>query len=716
MFFLDTITLIASVGEDSYLCLWTTTGELIYKKKINFGATIWNLDYCNKTKTIFTCGSDGNIQKICISRFLQDRNHENLKSEINLFGLKDTEYISKIRILPDQNLIGLTNLNRFIYQNNLSWIEIESNLKVCFIETYSNQIILGGFEKLLIYNYFNNQVNLLNEILIPDSMIRSFHLLNDEKSICCDQKGNCLIFDKNFKILYKLQIPNCKERWTTTGILVENFILLGDRCGNLHLYELIDDNVEWRNTLKTVHGTLGITHLCLIESNSNNFQIQSSGHDGMLKLIEINQKSFTISINNRIKTDILWIEKFYDQNDCVIGFNDNHFIIWSRLNGIINEIDCGGGHRYWDIFINFLKNECRFIYIRNKKIYQLKFLLKDISKNQIEIPSLNFHTSSCNTLIDFQMQNLNFIVSGGDDNILKIFSLNELSEIKLLYDVFSHISNIRCIELIKLNENELLIISAGGRAQICLTKCLLYKNKLTIQEVSNFMLKSSDFERKRLGKNREIDFDPETRFMSIAIYDKTKIYVSCSDGYIREFLINSSNYEIKLNKSIYYGRCILNIAIISNILITMSTNGLINFWNQLILSESSIPFYNLKHHESGINSFDIINDKLIYKIVTGGDDQNITITKFKIENNQIEIIETIKSNSIHTAQVTGCKFIDFNMIYSTGVDQTLNFINSDLLEAKDVKFSTVSDVKGLKFIKNLNKLFIYGSGFEILSI
>ncbi|XP_058056063.1 uncharacterized protein LOC131207466 [Anopheles bellator] len=110
-------TLVASIGEDSHLCLWSTNGDLLLKKRLDEGPTLWGMDYDPETATFFITASNGNFHKYCIKRWMDDAEYSNGKPEVKDISpsLVAGEYLCKIRfMLIVDCLVAVTNKNSVI--------------------------------------------------------------------------------------------------------------------------------------------------------------------------------------------------------------------------------------------------------------------------------------------------------------------------------------------------------------------------------------------------------------------------------------------------------------------------------------------------------------------------------------------------------------------------------------------------------------------------
>lgn len=320
---------------------------------------------------------------------------------------------------------------------------------------------------------------------------------------------------------------------------------------------------------------------------------------------------------------------------------------------------------------------------------------------------MSWHIKDCHQIVVIpdQENSRSLLISGGEDNVLK-FSFLKNNQLYHVKNVYAHKSSIRTISWIQDKDGTLLIFSAGGRAQINVSRVIKME---TIQQVVSVLVDSS------VQYDAENPLcDPETKYTSIDVSldseSNIMIHAGCSDGFIRVFSFDQKTVELK--KEIFYGKCILKVHRINNWLLTMSTDGLVNFWK---IQQYGLHLDDkIKHNQSGINCFDVwkIDDKN-HLLVTAGDDQSIYLSSFRLVKG-LDLIFTKSSNAIHTAQITGIKFLDNNTILSTGVDQTIcksSFLEEFKLIEK--RYTCVSDVKGILKLENDNVL-IYGAGIEVL--
>lgn len=739
---------IITVGEDSNICVWNVDGRLVCREPIATNVSLWNLDYDSSRQYLFACGNDGNVHQLNLKDILNESQF--LCESIHIKDLKDGEYVEKLVTMQDGIVVMLTNHRKLLYAKimesigNCRWVTLsraENEYKITVLETYGSLVATAGYQFVTIYRYEHGQFNKVfhNKLHSVDAspLFRSLTFITEQEIVICDARGNgsILTVDQSFNIQTQsqFQLPPCKDRWITAAARYDNYLVIGDRHGNMHLY-IVNDTVTLLHTLWIVHGNMGCKSI--FQTTDNKIQFESAGHQGKVKTILINESTQALELRSTREIPIKWCDKSLQtevHGFLLAGFNERHFIAWRIDNSYRFEFDCGGGHRAWDLYIH--KSAGYLFFVRKKQLSCVKFRLHDSSLHPFKISKNNWHSRPCNTMRIINLTDDRYLIaSGGDDNLLK-FSEIDMSQSTRRHhsDMVLHISNIRSIFPLYLSSDELsdndnwMVFSAGGRSQICVTEVKIDQQRnVQFRELTDFMMRSSDLERKRSKQSQVIYFDPETRFMSLVARktdsNEVQIVVGCSDGYIRCFTYTQGS--ISLNTCMFYGRCILHVFHFvyasRNYLISMATDGLITFWSLDEFTEDSKPFFTVQHHESGINAFDVYIDANRMIVATGGDDQAIVISilNLQVESNEliVSVLKTKRFPYIHTAQVNGIKVATNGLfVYSASVDQTILQTDLSDFSTQQAGYSCISDAKGLQTVDS-NHILIYGCGMQIVNV
>ncbi|XP_067642183.1 tRNA (34-2'-O)-methyltransferase regulator WDR6 isoform X2 [Eurosta solidaginis] len=745
---------VITVGEDSYACLWKANADLVFKKRLHFGAIIWNFEYDSNTCTLYTIGSTGNLLAYNLEHVIASNLHNSYEKALQ--NLDTMEYIAKAKFLKSNIVIGVTNKNRVLYTciaTNTShnkygpWhvLDMHKTFKCTVLQVHDNKyVVICGYKRLILLKCSEeNKFEKLFDNDVMDGVIRAFHFLSEKIFLTSDDTGKCLFtVGESLELRIPVPLPHCKEPWTTAALHIQthiekDYLVLSNRMGNILLFylEIKHKKCIHLDTIRQAHGRLGATMLRLQEISTDQVFLQSAGHDGSLRLYAITIETDSIQNCQRIPVPVAWIEHliYFEYTEHLLGFNDNHFVVWSQQHDFSVQVPCGGGHRSWHYHItsdgdNKRKTFLQVLFIKNKEIIFHKTHLYNIPAiGSLQLFRNEWHTRPCNVLKTLELRHgeipYTIIISAGDDNIIKITKLMTAKQLVHCAEVHTHISNVRALQVLQDHTNDLLIFSGGGRAQLCITRLNLTSYRL--KELVNYTLnKSTPYKEGIMNSYR---FDPETRIMSCDvaqinndISNKAKgylIFLCCSDGYLRKVHINQY-FEVVAEYSKYYGCCLLQIRVFANLyVLTAGTDGILSFFD---LNLVELPI-RLSHHASGVNAMDILYESGtgVVHIITGGDDQSISYTSMQLRNDKIlHILKEFHLANAHMAQVTAVQFCYNGKIlcaYTSGLDQILNMVDIRTQKHHYICNTCVADTKGL-VVDKLIRCFVYGCGIQIFRL
>lgn len=743
---------IISVGEDAIMCIWKTNGDLIRKQKLYQDGCLWSLD-CNKHNNIIVTGSSNS--GVMIHRLISDLNNTNDQiKELYFSGSASTAKC--VAISARKNIISLTEQGELMYfdKETSQWhLYSADNIKPCsmILSVCRQYIALTDLNGLLVIfaevcKFEPKLIHCLTQ-KISDGRISSLIWLSDRNICVCDKNGVITIWNSHGGHCEKsneFYLPSCKERWLTVAAIIPNInnaLIIGDRCGNIHLYE--KNSIHPVQTLSKVHGRLGSNFIKV-----ENDKVITVGRDSSVKFfivsVDKNNGKPYLHFLYYVKLPFNWIDRFIGKTDHLLcGFRETDFIIWDLLeNQQLFEIKCGGGHRSWDILKKWEKcdgelNEytLEFVFIKNSIINVFEIKNSDISKCFVDA----FHVKEINALKVIKHDDQKFsILSAGEDTCL-LFNQCKIDNENVIFNnqlkISKHLSSVRCLCIYDLQE-KYIIFSAGGRAQICAWELCkpAHSYFFNCKELSQHLIKGTDIDKKgdKGWRQVEMNSDAETRFMSLACLDSSHfphiqstynnivLFSGCSDGYLRVYLFTD---KFELLKSCHFNsKCILNVHVIifksHPIVFTMSTEGVISIWDFNSLGDVDIfqPVYQKQYHKAGINSFDVknIHDNK-FLIATGGDDNdvqlNIVSLSMKNDYDSLSIEEVCKwhCDKYHSSQITEIKILNNNYIISASIDQRVTLLkmiyNESCEKNLDCKYigqyhTNISDVQGMTILND----------------
>ncbi|CAH1636664.1 unnamed protein product [Spodoptera littoralis] len=738
-----TNNLIVSVGEDSAICYWDFDGKLLKKALTHQNGCIWSVD--SDGTSLVTGGGDSGVILHPLT-IATDYCQENI-IDVGVATPKKVLFTARnnLVIMDEANLIYYDVVNKNKTEHKLNH---ESTYKLLALSSCKQLIAVADMAgKLDVFvEKCKDEAFLLNivDTKLQIGKILSMQWAGNRHLVLCSGDGNITVLASNnarVEVYANFVLPNCKERWlTASAIELENYrFIVGDRCGNIHVFIKGQNNPV--KTFHKVHGRYGPTSISV-----GNNRIITTGRDGTIKYFSINGDVVKHMSNKDLAFE--WVEKFLDKGENIIcGFQERVFVVYNvNENSKMLEVACGGGHRSWDAVRYFKKvNEnyeelIKLIYLKNSDINVVTFQLsKIVSRNVIN----GSHAKEINCLKSHRISNATVYITGGEDTTLRISSVD--AEMNFKDEVnFKHLSSVRTLKTFSIDENHFLVLSAGGRAQLCI-KDIKLTNKdnnidVTSEELVDYLIRGTDKERKgnQTWRNCSIDFDPEMRIMDIDVIndkDGLIIFAGCSDSYVRVFTFKEDSKKVEIIKEAkYHKTCILKTKCIKilnrNILITCTTRSEVTFWNVTdITNDNFEPFFSTKTNKSGINSIATVNvseDKVL--VATGGDDNAVhtIIVEINVQNNMTSarVLHTWKSANNHSSQITGLILVD-DYLVSTSIDQRITLFRWKIYEEGiDCKFlsqshTMVSDIQGMDLLDHNCEsitVCVFGKGMEVIAV
>lgn len=426
----------------------------------------------------------------------------------------------------------------------------------------------------------------------------------------------------------------------------------------------------------------------------------------------------------------------YEDKKFLLGFTGSEFLVWNcEDRRSILEYCCGGGHRSWDFYKS--NKSILFAYLKEQNLH---ILAADWSKLCTINIIKSFHSSEINSVAMISNQEEWIILSGGEDTTFQLstFYTSNPEKFNTIEVLKSHLSSIRNIATCFLQEDEkgikyYVVFSAGGRAQIILW--------LLTVEVQDNRIKFVNCCKKCSYYESLANDEAEMRIMDMAVVNrenKVILFAACSDGKIKVFTVNTkdlANMKLVFVEVLMQStRCILKIcqflACNEHVLVTMSTEGKIMFWNieNLVsdLKRVLLPFSEIVAHQSGINSYSFKVVDNVCTFLTGGDDNTIVLHVFSFCKNDngclsLDVLHKYVNSSLHCAQITGA-FITDNYFITSSVDQRVLLFKWHLNSTLCVDFigsynTSIPDIQGMQVHVSTNKVFyiiLYGKGIEII--
>uniref|UniRef100_A0A915C9W0 tRNA (34-2'-O)-methyltransferase regulator WDR6 n=1 Tax=Parascaris univalens TaxID=6257 RepID=A0A915C9W0_PARUN len=248
--------------------------------------------------------------------------------------------------------------------------------------------------------------------------------------------------------------------------------LVGTRKGSI----IVLESNEVVHVESYCHGKESVTDLTVFRSN-----ILSLGRDGKLGVWLFDSTRDGRLTLLRKRTPSFWIDmewpcKFIRglaDSLLIAGFRGTNFVLVDYESGQgLCEVNCGGGHRIWQLAITDRQSEqdvcvdphnARFEFVSKGALIQM-----DLNLSAVDIISPNAHTSEISTVCSFnEAGGGSVLVTGGFDTHLVVSRITPSGYFPVLFRTTAHTSSIYCLSAL-----DNFLVSAGGKSQLFIWRYL----------------------------------------------------------------------------------------------------------------------------------------------------------------------------------------------------------------------------------------------------
>ncbi|CAD5110835.1 DgyrCDS197 [Dimorphilus gyrociliatus] len=709
-----------SIGEDGICCIWDYNGKLIKQLKSHKGRNIWSLSAKNDN-LIATGGNDSSVRLWSLNSI--DQGEDNKPA---ILHTKLEKYFPRsLSYLDARSVIVTTDEGKLMFYHKgdsrpLFEDDAFKSYSVLCTDSSNGIVIVGNIkgEIIVIYGKDNIRKKIFNSKIYSLTMISS-----DEEECLFIANG-----DEGKMIMYRLEItsnlslvelhnfilPKCKQRWITCGCLNISAetglksLICGDRSGSIHVYDLNCTDLSPSKSYHKVHGRVGVTFISYF---SNYDSIISCGRDGSYKFWNLDPINYLV----------LMKECFYDE----------HLIVFNvKTSEILLKVLCGGGHRAWDIDFTLDENgrptygPVEIIFIKNRSVLRCK---TDLKKLQYILKKPNYCSKieAIKYCFTWRMGDISnhYCVTAGEENFINVLKIAENRDNSFSYEICEvlqgHLSNIRCLSVLRESDSSCLLISGGGRAQMKIYKIeFSYKmNNVITRDLLS--IKVNDDSNSSNPETRIMDIDSiylsDVKSCGYKFSDKESVLLTaaCSDGLLRLFVYNMETNEIKQLNTVTLENCLMKAFFVNtsnDFLAGCGTaNGQVIIYSlQELLAnytddyeDESVALEDLitaQVHENGITAIFVkyLDDGIL--LITGSDSGFIDCSLLKTSNDCCRTLKTLCKWGGHNSSVTSVTYSMENII-SASIDQRIRSWsferknkNTWEYHSQDCKYIPIADV------------------------
>ena len=695
-------SIVVTIGEDSLIGIWSVDGHLQAALRHGDGP-IWSLlvDKTTETEiTIYTGGGDAAVRK---QTWRQEGDVMLQFADFNDSVGADNGDYPKVLSCVGEHLIVLTDGGKvFKVENSQSWsllfedadlkhyglIAVEPNTNTLAFATLDGQVIVYQSDgKICKHKVHRDKIFALQYVSETQLLIGG----NEVMKLCVADHHN-----DHLTVLQEYQLPK-NSQWFTCALVVQHMLIIGDRNGSVHAVDLESSNQPMQS-LTRIHGRLGVGDI----KSFDGLEIISAGRDGIIRVFSIHDKMLNVKSATKIKMP--WPEKISrDVNNKTIiqGFHSSKFIVYClEDDAILLETECGGSQRSWTSTSIEPDGELRFSFIKERRCFQ------KVLRIQTSVIKTPFHAKELSCCHHFVLDSKHLIATSGEDTLIKIWEWNA-DTFQHWKTLTGHISSVKSIKTCRRSLDEVILVSAGGRAQL---KIWQISSGGCVKEIASHLLKGNDkFRKKKTWKSHDLIPDAETRYMDIDLKlakDTIQIYAACSDGVLRVFEYEASIRLI--SESSVHSHALQKVIVSEEFILLGSTDGLLRKLDPIKLDFEG---HKTVAHQSGINGLDARGDI----VVTGGDDCSISVAtpgKF------------LHFKEKHAAQICGARILQWTnnkaVIATCSIDQRVSVwtLIDGQLSLKYQAFSHVPQIQAMTSyaFKDRFILCVVGVGLQMFAV
>jgi WD40 repeat protein len=772
---------IFSCSEDCTARIWTfkkDNNELKQERIIlnHTGRHVWSCAVNDGKKLGFTGGADG---KIVVTDLNETKRigYFGHKWELKDIGHECNYEFKKGELIKEYvdfgfGLLAVTSEGKvMILKNYNSWTPLFIDPRFerfCVLKGYKNQpiCVLGNKLGDVILMKFNEACELVikKEISLHDSFSRLGNILVHEYNNLC-----FALFESpnlNDSLLYKeidsetldvkssVSLTKPADKISISSIeydSIKSYLLVGCRFATLLVYQInkVDNEYQPLTIYKNLFKGDTISSLKSLR-NSTDCIFYLTNRDGTYHIMKINSDlTYEFLQTSRIQKGFLeGILELPNGDVLLYGFKSDSFFVWNETKQyeVMREI-CGGPHRRWFFKYWFNKTndvlQYRFIYTRASEVQ----IIQKGESNPVEVLSTGLHGREVRDIcvIDAKNTNEKIVITGAEDTTLKIATLKKNGELELHWTYREHVAGLQSIHAI----NNEYIMSSSAREELFIwkinecngKKCMNLDASLPPGE-ENPDLRIMDFDSIEIFN----EHDESIGFLLVSVYSNSVIKVVYYE-------YSSKNFKILIDDS-YLQCCIFHVKFLclANKLYILigSTNGhvtiydinstinksfdiiahvnakikLRKFVDNIEESRSKLDklIVNQQLHQSSIKALEMVQiTSNIVKLITGGDDNALIVSKIERKEGNNLIIQTeCFDPSAASSTITTISVINKNTVLVGAVDQSVKLWNfEDELKVIEDMYTTIADTgcsEITRFESNETYALIGGAGFSIWKI
>ncbi|OQS02515.1 hypothetical protein THRCLA_05120 [Thraustotheca clavata] len=734
---------IITASEDATCRLWGFNGSCLAVLLGHTDVNVWRVAVHPKQSHIIASGGGDNAIKLWDLNLEQFNQHPSgLVLSIPFINSKPANVRAMVTLMS--SVFSITDQSTLIAQeisNPSNNVVIPLGFNPCCLDVSDQFVAIGNvIGEVYLYNHsiFSQQPQLQQDVFMnwqAHDKSRVMHLWfygsNRILTSGVDLTLKEWIIDASTKTITLLRSFVCPSKTCISSFAFsESVLACGDGRGNIAFYDLSTTiQIQPTQVLHQCHQKNVVSSMTWHDN-----RLYSSGHDGYINVVEIppNCTQFISTRRQSVKGISTLKKIWFTKNNDLLAFGFH-----ATLALVVNTtkqyrtlaLECGGWRRPNSLYMS-TDDDIHHTFCAASKTSNDGIFVH--SSSQLKHPvtathswhGQNHHSKMGICVVWEPISKL--FVSGGEDNALKVYKFNpNTNSTQCIDSVSMHITNVRALVVGTPDNQVPVLISAGGKQSVHVWH--LWEERL--QHVTEYT---------------PTEVTQDQRILSLAstglISQQHLILAPNSEGVINVLVANTAKRSIvQVGSFTNCQKPILSCGLFHHgafiYFATGATDGNIVLWNLSLIYQQLFscgtanfddlkPVYTYRAHDMGVNCLNVLAiDEFTFKIVSGGDNQCITLSTIMIQSSGS--INVIHHSGIHNASASALKAITSttNVVLAAGYDQrliawqwnatktSLSFQSSSFLETADIASLSVLEEESTSL-----HVVAVGKGLQVLTL
>lgn len=605
--YVSELELFASVGEDCTLRIWRRA-DCIQIIEAHRGRNVWSLGINHEHWLILTGGQDGQIKQWNIREILSE--------SVNNVATKDIPSPTRFPIPISETVLSLTCTAKYLVAGTASgrlyrWLRLtESSRPVLMASVTTAIVAIASTEELVMCGDYSG---LSSFVCCESGDMVATHRAHREPIKAIKALSGCLqawlsMDATGLAVLWQGTIETNRLNLLTTGLYCAEasdfFVYCGDVEGNLHTYS--------RKTEKMAQFYARLHKACLSALFLSEERLITAGKDGKINVFHRMEGGLKHIVTKTIR-EYQGIEAI-SRSICLISLKSAYILYNYATNYELIRLSNCSKVRSFQFSGDFLS----FCYIQGSNLACISLSCPPMPAELTWTSGPCLHGREVLISLPLFLHGKYYLLTGGEDCIVGIYDMER--DVVCVCRMAGHPSGVRALATSTVTESEVRLVSGGGKMALFLWEIKQIGEAILTKKLSSLRLPG----------------ETEQRVLALDIHREV-VAVGDSGGRISLLQIQSKGLGAQLplvggfaSMPLSAVLCLKLFTAAEEVYIAIGTTA---GYVSVHTVTQGLLVCQVKAHQLGVNCMSLspINS-LQMAIITGGDDESISISHFNRPN------------------------------------------------------------------------------------